>query len=204
MLKQSREFGNSPGKALQRLVPFFSLTAFSLVFMHYGATGGVFQGVLVKRHMLAFTFAFGFDFSQLVARVILAHLTRSPKSYPGGILSHIGSLIPITGAVGALFGLFGGTPEADDRAVQWLYIWLALSTLHYAFMVWAVINQICNFLGVGCLRIVRRPSGNYHRRSQQRMAAAAAAASASSSSVASAGSTVFPPASRLDSRRAHA
>ncbi|KAI7890012.1 uncharacterized protein EV154DRAFT_264066 [Mucor mucedo] len=106
--------------------------------------------ILSHGHFALFLLAVGIVFGRICSKIILAHLTKSESPFPTGLLIPlvIGAIItnlPIYTSIEPIF-----TPESEYHFLVF-YFFLAL----VLYLRWAVlvIDSICTYLGIRCLRI---------------------------------------------------
>lgn len=109
--------------------------------------------LMQENHLVLFCLTMSFVFGRMTTKIILAHLTRQPFPYWTMML------MPLIGGA-----ILGNLPLAGLPAVTALAeVWYLRAYFLFAVVVyfrWAilVINSICAYLGINCLRITEKPA----------------------------------------------
>ncbi|KAK9762167.1 hypothetical protein K7432_012367 [Basidiobolus ranarum] len=143
VIKTSKKNNQSPVKALLGLLPFVS--SVGLVYVWVSASPNIVAG-----HLTPFMVYCGCSFGYMVGRMILAHVTKAPFPYFPRIFLPL-----IFGALNAALPAYFNRDPILPLEYVFTYILVALtySIAAYAHFAISVINDVCAYFDIWCLRI---------------------------------------------------
>ena len=109
--------------------------------------------LMQENRLVLFCLTMSFVFGRMTTKIILAHLTRQPFPYWTVML------VPLVGGA-----LLGNLPRVGLPAITaQVEVWYLRAYFIFALIVyfrWAllVINSICEYLGINCLTITKKPA----------------------------------------------
>ncbi|KAH0609052.1 uncharacterized protein H6S33_001280 [Morchella sextelata] len=114
--------------------------------------GSEHSSLLTDNHLILFCMTMSFVFGRMTTKIILAHLTKQPFPYWTMMLAPL-----MGGAVLAnlpVFGLPAITPLYELYYLRAYFVFAFVAYTHWAVL---VIDAICGYLGIRCLRIPYPP-----------------------------------------------
>lgn len=149
VLKVRRERKENPNEALLGLVPFFSGWVVIASYLYL-------QPVILRNHLVPFTFLVGLMNAYSVGQMITAHLTKAAFPYHNililplifGVVDSLGPLLQSNAG-------FGWPSALGDSYYQvaFMLMSLGIATGVYGSFVVDVIVSICDYLDIWCLTI---------------------------------------------------
>ena len=104
--------------------------------------------LLQEEHLLLFCLTMSFVFGRMTTKIILAHLTRQPFPYWTVMLAPL-----IGGAVLANLPFFGFSALTATQELLYLRGYFVFASVAYLRWALLVIDSICAYLEINCLRI---------------------------------------------------
>ncbi|KAK9728174.1 hypothetical protein K7432_001283 [Basidiobolus ranarum] len=143
VIKSSKKKNESPMKALSGLLPF--IASVGLVYIWLNASPNI-----VTEHSTPFLVYCGCSFGYMVGRIILAHVTKAPFPYFHRIFIPL-----IFGTLNASLPAYFQRSPIFSLEYEFTYILLALtySIIAYGHFAISVINDVCAYFDIWCLRI---------------------------------------------------
>jgi len=127
------------------LLPFVFQAACNVVWLHNA------QSIKANGHLVAFSLYYCLAFAYQVGILITAHTTA--QSFPW---FNILQVVSFVGALDAYLGTQGNAwafQTTERKALVAVYIALVLSFAAYAFFVYDVVGEICDYFDINCLTI---------------------------------------------------
>ncbi|KAI7952562.1 hypothetical protein MJO29_008193 [Puccinia striiformis f. sp. tritici] len=147
---------SSSAKTLLGLLPFVLQTAINLLWLHS-------QPTLMSRHLLPFMVYYGLSFAYLVGLLIVSHILKAPEVFPYWNVLLGWSLIGFADSyINILtFGLVKQPlfQRSEAGVVKFIWFSILLAGLVYAYFVTDVVLDVCDYCGINCLTIKKKPAG---------------------------------------------
>jgi len=136
-------------------IPIIVFTLASIAWL-----GSPYSFILAENHLVLYCVTMSLVFGRMTTKIILAHLTRQPFPYWTVML------VPLIG--GALlvnhpyFTITGTTigPVSANVELWYLRAYFVFALVVYSKWAHLVITSICDFLGINCLTIPKKPVNN--------------------------------------------
>lgn len=104
--------------------------------------------LMADNHLVLFCLTMSFVFGRMTTKIILAHLTRQPFPYWTIMLWPL-----VGGAVLGNLPVFGFEPVSASVELWYLRAYFVFALVVYFRWAFLVIDAICSYLGIRCLRI---------------------------------------------------
>ena len=111
-----------------------------------------YSNLLKDQRLVLFCLTMSFVFGRMTTKIILAHLTRQPFPYWTVMLAPL-----IGGAILVNLPLLGYSQISAANELIYLRCYFLFAMVAYLRWASLVINSICNYLGINCLRITENP-----------------------------------------------
>lgn len=149
--KARRKAGKSVKEPLEGLLPFLAcgLSGFFWLWSH---------PEVISHHMVPFVLFVGVMFGYTVGTMITAHVTKAPFPMRPNVLMLLFFVMSGNAALGAFLGRSLLYPRASER--QALLAAFVLSAAVYLHFAWSVIQDICEYKGIYCFKLGRRPGAS--------------------------------------------
>lgn len=150
VVKARKGKGGSNLSTLLGLLPFVIQTTVNLIWLKTAP-------MILNRHLILFMIYYGIGFAYLVGLLIVSHITLSPELFPYWNLLLVWSCLGmLDSASGNLLGWKSLFHTDETNAVRFLWFSILISVLVYAYFVFDVILDVCDYCQINCLTIKHR------------------------------------------------